>query len=63
MSTIHPRPRMAYLRDDGDGGLALVVVPPEGAQLVHSLSPAEAARWLSHLGEFASRALRAKETP
>lgn len=61
MATIHPRPRLAALRDDGDGGLDLLVHTAGGGTEVYPLRPADAARWLAQLSDFIGRRLRERE--
>lgn len=61
MATIHPPLKLAYLRDDGDGGLDLVVATREGETFVHTLRPTDAARWQAQLAEWTGQKLKALE--
>jgi hypothetical protein len=58
MSSIHPKPQLVFLRDDGDGGLDLVMKTSTGALEVHPLRPKDAATWLAQLSEFVGRKFR-----
>jgi hypothetical protein len=58
MSTIHPRPALVYMRDDGFGGLDLVVKTSTGGLEVQSLSSSLAATWLTQISEYMGRWMR-----
>ena len=58
MTSIAPKPRQFYLRDDGDGGLDLCVVAEASGLHVQPLSPAAAAQWIERLAEYLGRKMK-----
>ena len=61
MATIHPRPKLAYFRDDGDGGLDLVITTLDGGTFVWPVKDADAARYLAQLSSHVERRFRKQE--
>jgi hypothetical protein len=60
MATIHPKPKLVNIRDDGDGGLQLTVTTHRSEFEVMDLTPELAAAWSARLSEFVARKLAAR---
>lgn len=60
MATIHPKPHLLSLLDDGDGGLNLTIKTHSGEINVQPVTPEMAARWLARLAAFAVERLKQK---
>lgn len=61
MATIHPSPKLAYLREDGAGGMDMIFATHDGQTFVHSLRPGDAARWMAQLAEWTGQKLKSLE--
>jgi hypothetical protein len=57
-TTIHPELKIADLRDDGWGGLDLIVTTHTQETHVYKLSPERCARWLARLADHAAQKLK-----
>jgi hypothetical protein len=57
MSSIHPKPKLVDFRDDGDGGLQLIITTSVQGFEVLDLTPERAAAWSARLAEFVARQL------
>lgn len=60
MATINPTLRFHYYRDDGDGGVEIVVTTAEGKTQQLKLNDMEVARHLEFLSSYVVRRYRAK---
>jgi hypothetical protein len=60
MSTIHPKPKLVNIRDDGDGGLQITITTHRNEFEVLDLSAEDAAAMSARLSEWVSRKLAAK---
>lgn len=59
MTSIHPRLKFHYLRDDGDGGLDLVVTTSNGQMEIRTLSNADIAAMLTITAAYCEKRFRA----
>lgn len=59
MATIHPKPRLVSLRDDGDGGLDMIITTARQEFEVLPLTESQAAGMAARMSEWIAR--RAKE--
>lgn len=61
MAAIHPKPKLVTLRDDGDGGLDIIITTSRQELEVLPLSEATAAMMAARLAEWMARRARQRQ--